>query len=769
MGGQRVKAVTLMRVHELAKELSLQNKDVIDKLKALGYEVKSHMSNLDENVVVLVRTALAVPSKTKPELKTKLAPHKAVKPGHALPADVDHGAAAKSAHGPHPSSAVPVRPLGGSLESIPVEDLEDVAPKKDLAKIVDETREKKHGREKVPSAKIADEGKIIQQKIVKVTTPISVPAVVEKRTLEIRSPIVVKELAEKLGVKPNELIAKLISLGVFASINQSLDDETAVRVAREYGADLIVVKREEKSESKPPATTEFHLAEDRPEDLRGRPPIVTFMGHVDHGKTSLLDYIRKTKVVAKEAGGITQHIGAYEVSVPAGKITFLDTPGHKAFTAMRARGAKITDVVVLVVAADDGVMPQTKEAIDHCTAAEVPSVAAVNKIDLPNVAPDKVRRQLAELGLQPEEWGGQTIYCDVSAKTGQGVDHLLEMLALQAEIMELKANPNRPANGVVVEAKLTKGRGPTVTVLVENGTLHTGDPILCGVYSGKVKALINDRGEAVRAAGPAAPVEILGLGGVPEAGAEFYVTSSEREAKGLSELRQHQIREKSWGSFKHTTLEDLYREIVEGEIKELRLIIKGDVQGSVEALVKSLEEQSTRKVAVKVIHGIVGDISETDVMLASASNGIIIGFHCKADAKIKELAKKEGVEIRVYNIIYDVVEDIRKAMEGMLEPKIEEVVIGHAHVRQVFTITKAGVIAGCLVKDGKIVRNGKARLLRDGKVIYQGDIRALKRFKDEVKEVKTDFECGIKLSGWEDLQVGDVIEAYQLEKTAQLL
>ena len=734
-----------MRVHELAKELGVSSKEILERLKVLGHATKGHMSNLEANVVTLVRAKVS-----KPKGKEKAAP----KPL------------------PTPVGAEPDKPLG-ALETISKEEeLEGEVPKKDLAKIVGETKDKKLHREKTPISAKEFVKPGTQDKVpsrVAKTTPVATATVLEKKSVELRSPVVVKELAEKLGLKPNELIAKLISLGVFASINQNLDEETAGRVAHEYGCDLIVIRKEQQTLAKPEMSSEFQVAVDRPQDLVPRSPIVTFMGHVDHGKTSLLDHIRKTRVTAGEAGGITQHIGAYEVKIPKGKITFLDTPGHKAFTAMRARGAKITDIVVLVVAADDGVMPQTKEAIDHCREAKVPIMVAVNKKDLPNAAPEKVRRQLAELGLQPEEWGGDTIFVDVSAKTGQGVDQLLEMLVLQAEIMELRANPDREANGVVIEAKLTKGRGPAVTILVKNGTLKIGDPILCGMHSGKVKALMSDTGQTVHDAGPSTPAEVLGLEGVPDAGAEFYVTSSEKEAKLLSELRQAQSREKSWGSVKHTTLEDLYREIVEGEVKELKLIIKGDVQGSVEALVKSLEELGTKKAAVKVIHAMVGDVSETDVMLASASNAVIIGFHCKTDAKVRDLAKREAVEIRMYNIIYDAVEEIRKAMEGMLEPKVEEVVIGHAQVRQVFRITKAGVVAGCMVKDGKIIRNGKVRLLRDGKVIYQGEINALKRFKEEVKEVKTDFECGIKLAGWEDIVEGDILEAYLIEKTAQVL
>jgi len=415
------------------------------------------------------------------------------------------------------------------------------------------------------------------------------------------------------------------------------------------------------------------------------------------------------------------------------------------------------------------VMPQTLEAIDHSQAANVPIIVAVNKIDLPAAEPEKIKRKLAEKGLQPEDWGGQTIFCEVSAKTGQGIDQLLEMILLQSEIMELKANPNRRAHGVVIEAKTSKGRGHVTTVLISNGTLKIGDPIFSDRFSGRVRALFNDRGQHVRKAGPSAAVEVLGLDGVPEAGSEFFVTKSEREAKELSEMRQHKSREASWGAYKHVTLEDLYRDLAEGKTKDLKLVIKGDVQGSLEALIKSLEELSTREVAVKVIHSGTGDVSESDIMLAAASNAVVIGFHIKTDADIKEAAKKEQVEIRSYNIIYDVVNDIKAAMEGMLEPKIEEVVTGHALVKQVFKVSKAGIVAGCYVKDGRLLRNAKVRVIREGNVVHEGELVSLKRFKDEVKEVKCDFECGLRVGGFDEWKENDVVEAFTQEKTARTL
>ncbi|HRZ86898.1 MAG TPA: translation initiation factor IF-2 [bacterium] len=733
-----------MRVHELAKELGIPSKDLIEKLKSLGHDVKGHMSSLDEKIIALARQSAAAHPPAAPAAEAKKEgpaahPHAPAKPKAVKKEKAAEPAASKAAEPAHE------------------------APKKHHKEPHAKEHAAAHPKE-IPAA--AAQPPVAEPPAAEPAAPAAPP---QLTVVDVAFPISVKDLAEKLHCKSNELIMKLMSKGVFASINQALDLKTANAVAVGYGVELTQKEAEKVLEDKIHEELFVPIEKDDAKDLVPRWPIVTFMGHVDHGKTSLLDYIRKTKVTAGESGGITQHIGAYEVVTPRGHITFLDTPGHKAFTAMRARGANVTDITVLVVAADDGVMPQTIEAIDHSQAANVPLIVAVNKIDLPTAAPDKIKRKLAEKGLSAEDWGGQTIFCEVSAKTGQGVDNLLEMILLQAEIMELKANPNRRAHGIVIEAKTSKGRGIVTTVLVKNGTLTIGDPIFCDKYSGRVRALFNDRGQHVRKAGPAVPVEVMGLDGVPEAGAEFLVTKTEREAKELSEMRQHKSREESWGAYKHTTLEDLYREIVEGKTKDLRLIVKGDVQGSLEALNKSLEELSTKEVAVKVISSGTGDVSETDVMLAAASNAVIVGFHVKADGKIKEVAGKEGVEIRTYSIIYDVVEDVKKAMEGMLEPKTEEVVMGHAIVKQVFNITKVGKIAGCFVKDGRILRSAKVRILRDGKPVHEGELVSLKRFKDEVKEVKCDFECGIRVGQFDGWQENDIVEAYMLEVTARKL
>lgn len=733
-----------MRVHELAKELGITSKEIIDKLKGLGKEVKGHMSNLDDEAIQLVRGS-GIPAETKSAQEVK-------KVETAAPAP-----AVKEAPKARPAK----KGKAAEAEKTKVEEI--AKPKAE-----EHPKGKKEVKAKEPikePVKEAVKPKVEAAPPPPPPEPPKAPATV----LEIAPPVTVKDLAEKLGVKSNELIMKLMAKGVFASINQALDMKSCVAIGKEYNVDIVEKEQEKILEEKIHDEMAYTIEQDDPKDLVPRWPIVTFMGHVDHGKTSLLDYIRKTKVTAGEAGGITQHIGAYEVSTPRGHITFLDTPGHKAFTAMRARGANITDITVLVVAADDGVMPQTLEAIDHSQAANVPIIVAVNKIDLPAAEPEKIKRKLAEKGLQPEDWGGQTIYCEVSAKTGQGIDHLLEMILLQSEIMELRANPNRRAHGVVIEAKTSKGRGHVTTVLISNGTLKIGDPIFSDRFSGRVRALFNDRGQHVRKAGPSAAVEVLGLDGVPEAGSEFFVTKSEREAKELSEMRQHKSREASWGAFKHVTLEDLYRDLAEGKTKDLKLIIKGDVQGSLEALIKSLEELSTKEVAVKVIHSGIGDISDNDIMLAAASNAVVIGFHVKADGEIKDYAKKEGVEIRIYKIIYDVVNDIKAAMEGMLEPVVEEVVMGHAYVKQVFKVSKAGIVAGCYVKDGRLLRNAKVRVLREGAVIHEGELVSLKRFKDEVKEVKCDFECGLRVGGFDGWKENDIVEAFTQEKTARKL
>lgn len=571
----------------------------------------------------------------------------------------------------------------------------------------------------------------------------------------------VKELAEKLEKRVPDIIKALMEKGIVASMNQVIDSEVAVAIAKKFGLEATTAALEKEE-----AVTE---ETEEGEFLVPRAPVVTVMGHVDHGKTSLLDAIRVSNVIETEAGGITQHIGAYEVETSRGRVVFLDTPGHEAFTAMRARGAQITDVVVLVVAADDGVMPQTREAIAHAKAAGVPIVVAVNKIDLPNANPERVKQELSELGLIPEEWGGETIYAEISAKRKIGIDHLLEMILLQAEILELKANPNRPAKGVVIEAKLDKTRGPVATVLVQKGTLRVGDPLVAGLQAGKVRALINDKGKKVTAAGPSTPVEVLGLSGVPEAGDTFVVVSDERRARQISAHRSEKQREEFLRKSARVSLEDLYSQIQEGAVKELNIVIKADVQGSVQALREALEKLSTSEVKLVIIQGGVGGITEGDVMLASASNALIIGFNVRPTPKVMELAEREGVEIRLYTIIYEVISDMKAALEGLLEPETREKVLGRAEVRETFIVSRVGTIAGCYVTNGVIPRNAEARLIRDNIIVYQGKIASLRRFKEDVSEVQAGYECGIALEKFNDIKEGDIIEPFLVEKVARKL
>ena len=602
--------------------------------------------------------------------------------------------------------------------------------------------------------------KEVSKPIEKITAAVSKAP--ELKVLKINFPITVKELAFKLQIKPNELIRKLLTKNMLATINQALDEAAVGAISEELGYRI----------ERLPTQEESLLAEHGeidPAKLKLRAPIVTFMGHVDHGKTSLLDMIRKTKVVDKEAGGITQHIGAYEVILPKGKVTFLDTPGHAAFTAMRARGANVTDAVVLVVAADDGIMPQTIEAIDHARAANVPIVVAINKIDKQNINLDKVKKQLAEIDLLPEDWGGKTITVGVSAKTGQGIDELLEMLLLEAELLEFKANPDQPANGVVVEAELSKGKGPVATVLVSNGTLKVGDVAIVGTNYGRIKAMLDDKGHRVKEAGPSKPVEILGLSGVPLAGEKFYVVSDEKKVKDIIASRQREAEKQKLESRpQKISLEDLYKRIKEGEVKELKIVLKADVQGSLEAVKDSLVKLTTDEVKLSVIHGQVGNINESDVMLASASNAVMLGFHVDITPEAKALAKQEGVDIRIYTIIYEIVNDVKAAMEGLLEPILEETFLGKAEVREVFKVSKVGVVAGCFVTKGRIPRDATCKLIRGTDVVFKGKISSLKHFKEDIKEAKEGFECGISLS-FKEIQKGDVIEAVEIKKVARRL
>jgi translation initiation factor IF-2 len=571
--------------------------------------------------------------------------------------------------------------------------------------------------------------------------------------------LTVKELAERLNVKSIDVIKKMLGLGTMMTINQQIDSDMAVLAADAFGIDAEVV----------PLIQEASVEEkEDPAKLKPRPPIVTIMGHVDHGKTSLLDAIRKTRVAEKEAGGITQHIGAYRVSTPKGDVVFLDTPGHEAFTAMRARGAQATDIVVLVVAADDGVMPQTVEAIDHARAAGVTIVVAVNKIDLPTANVERIKRDLAQYQLSPEEWGGKTIFVEVSAKKGTNIDKLLEMLSLETELLELRANPDRRAQGVVVEARMDARRGTTATLLVQKGTLKVSDVIVAGLTFGRARALMDDRGNRITDAGPSTPVEVLGLSGVPQAGDRFSVLPDEREARALVERRQLSANEEAFRR-RHVTLETLHQRVAEGKIRELKIILKADVQGSVQAVRDSLERMSTDQIRLAVIHSGVGGINETDVTLAAASDAVIIGFNVRADAKSEEMAKREKVDVRSYRIIYEAIADVRAAMEGLLEPETSQVHVGRAEVRQVFKVTKGGTIAGSIVLDGKIVRGGKARVIRDGVVVHEGTIDSLKRFKDDAREVEKGFECGIGMGNFQDLKAKDIIEGFAEETKARKL
>ncbi len=582
------------------------------------------------------------------------------------------------------------------------------------------------------------------------------------KILKVNEFISANDLAALMDVSVNEVISTCLSLGMFVSINQRLDAEAITIIADEFGYNVEFTSDEE--------SLDVEEIEDSEEDLKGRAPIVTIMGHVDHGKTSLLDFIRSSKITAAEAGGITQHIGAYDVMTESGKrIAFLDTPGHEAFTAMRARGAKVTDIVVVVVAADDNVMPQTKEAINHAQVAEVPIIIAINKIDKPNANPDKIREELANINILVEEWGGKYQSQEISAKSGQGVDELLEKILLEAEILELKANPNKNAIGTVIEAELDKGRGYITTILVQSGTLKIGDVILAGAHHGKVKAMFDHRGKKIDKAVPSTPVLVLGLDGAPQAGDKFNVMETDREAREIANKREQLLREQNMRTKKHITLDEIGRRLAIGSFKELNIIIKGDVDGSIEALSDSMLKLSTEEVQVNIIHKAVGQISESDVLLASASDAIIIGFQVRPSAIARKLAEQEEIEIRLYSVIYDAINEIKDAMEGMLAPEVEEVITSNVEVRDVFKISKVGTVAGCMVTDGTIKRNNNIRLVRDGIVIYTGEISALKRFKDDVNEVKNGFECGLSIRNFNDIKVGDIIESFEQREIKRTL
>jgi translation initiation factor IF-2 len=773
-----------LRVYEVARDLGMSSEAVLQIVRRLGVEVKNHMSTLAIETVAKVqaemaheRTAVREEQARKHEQELQRARDEraraaqlaqaaqaaaaaAAPPAPVAPAPV-RTAPPRPTLGPARPSA-PARPMGGGGPSRPMggggggmrrrdrkkkktvdEKLVIESVRKTLASLdVSQTRRRHRRREDEVGEGGPDESKLI-------------------RPTEF---ITVAELANLMEVKPQEVITTCMRLGVMATINKRLDKDTIEAVADEFGFAV------EFAEEYGVEEAEEDVPVDAAERLATRAPVVTIMGHVDHGKTSLLDYIRKTNVIAGEAGGITQHIGAYDVELPGGrKICFLDTPGHEAFTAMRARGAQVTDVVVLVVAADDRVMPQTIEAIDHAKAANVPIVVAINKIDLPAARPDLVKQELAGHGVVVEEYGGKNVCVEISAKKGTNVEKLLDLILLQADLLDLKADFERRAKGVVLEARVEQGRGVVVSLLVQSGTLRVGDAFVAGQHSGRVRAMFDERGKIVREAGPSTPVEVLGWSGTPAAGDMFLGFEDEREAREIASKRQALHREQEHRAAKAISLTEFHSRMAQGETNELKLVIKGDVDGSVEALSESLTRLSTSEVSVHIIRQAVGQISESDVLLAAASGAIIIGFHTRPDPRARELAEREHVEIRFYDIIYKAVEEVRSALEGLLKPELKEVVLGTAEVRQVFKLSKAGVVAGSMVTSGTIPRTGKVRLSRAGEIIWTGRIEALKRFKDDVKEVASGFECGITLEGWSDLKTGDVIEAFTIEETARTL
>ena len=724
-----------MRVHELAKELGVTSKELIADLQKLGAEVKTHMSLVDDSFVAKIKgkakpassAPVAPETSAKPEVKSKAAEVKKVVPVAPKAPEQPASTPVKSA-----APVAPVKPVAAPTPVAPAKPTV-ATPKPDVV------------------APKAPEPKIVSQ-----------PATAVFEAPMIRCPITVGSFAAELNIKIPDLIKSLMGIGVFANVNQLLNEDIVFKLAAKLGIPI------KKYEDETIEALQDDEDKDLAKDLLYRPPVVTMMGHVDHGKTSLLDAIRKTNVASREAGFITQHIGAYGVDIPGkGHVTFLDTPGHEAFTAMRARGANVTDVVVLVVAADDGIMPQTVEAADHAREAGCPIVVAINKTDLPAANVQRVMTGLQKIDLMPEAWGGKTICIEVSAKTGKGIDQLLEMLLLESEVLDLKSNPNRMASGTVIESHLSKGSGPVATVIVQRGTLKTGDIVVSGPFMGRVRALRNDLGKRVDQAGPSYAVEVSGFSGVPEAGEKFVVVPDEKTARKITDQRILEIREREMsGAHKHLSLEDLYHRISEGNFKELKLIIKADVQGSEEALSTSLEKIGTDKCQVRVIHHGVGGINESDIMLATASDAIIIGFHVKPDQKAAELAEKEGVDIRFYNIIYEVVEDIRKAMEGLLEPTLKEVGEGKIEIRKVFKVSKIGTIGGGMVIKGKVIRSNRIRVLRGQVVLHEGKLSSLKRFKDDVREVAQGYECGLSVEGFNDLQEGDIIESFRVDKIA---
>ncbi|HUJ70838.1 MAG TPA: translation initiation factor IF-2 [Verrucomicrobiae bacterium] len=767
-----------IRVHELAKRCGLSNKGMIEKLQAMNYPVKSHSSTVDKITAESIEKeygyvppppapaepapspgpATELRTEGAPAVATLTAPTAVLEPPKAV-VEPPKPAPAKAVTAPAaPPVSTPVPPKAPSATApaprpMPQPTVKITTAPRAVAPLAPAPRP-------VPST---------------ATTPAQPAYILDdkgNKVIQMKPPVIVRDLAQRIGIRPHVLLAELMEMNVFANLTESVGEDIARKICERHGFLYELEKRERGAGivHAPPKKVEPLEVGEQATDLKPRPPVVTVLGHVDHGKTSLLDAIRKTDVAAHESGGITQHIGASVVSLPEGKtITFLDTPGHEAFTKMRARGANVTDIAILVVAADDGIMPQTIEALNHAKAAQVPIIVAINKCDLPSANPDRVKKQLQEHGLSPESWGGETITVEVSATTKKGIDTLLEMILLQAEIMELKASPKVPAKGNVIEAQIEPGMGPTATVLVRKGTLRVGDGIVCGPFWAKIRALISDKGQRIKEAPPSTPVKIVGLSGLPEAGSEFNVMKNDKEARALSEQRQLEARGAVTGQVRGSRLEDLFTQIKEGEKKTLHIVLKADVQGSLEAIADSLGKLKSDKVELDIIHGAVGSITENDVLLASASGAVIIGFRVKTESGVTDAAKHEDVQIKLYTIIYELIEQVEESMEGLLEPDSKEAVIGHAEVRKIFELSKGPPVAGCAVTDGRIARRARVRVLRRKAVQYEGRIASLKHFQDDVREVKAGAECGLRLENFSELQEGDVLESYTVEKVAASL
>ncbi len=779
-----------IRVHELAKRCGLTSKEMIVKLHEMNYPVKTPSSTVDKITAESIEKdygyvppppppapapepAISTPPPSAPipavaekeagetAVATMTAPPVVAEPPRAV-VEAPKPAPPKVAASP-PPVAPPVAPKPAPAAA-PVQVPRPVSTPQPTVRITTAPR--------APTPPAPAPRPTVTAPAPAVAAP---PFIVDdkgNKVIQMKPPVIVRDLAHRMGTKPHMLLAELMAMNVFANLNEQIGEDIARKICERHGFLFELEKRERGAGTvhAPPKKVEPLEIGEMATDLKPRPPVVTVMGHVDHGKTSLLDAIRKTDVVAHESGGITQHIGASIVSLPDGKtITFLDTPGHQAFTKMRARGANVTDIAILVVAADDGVMPQTIEAINHAKAAQVPIIVAINKCDLPTANPDRVKKQLQEYGLSPESWGGETITVDVSATTKKGLDTLLEMILLQAEIMELKASPKVPAKGNVIEAQVEPGMGPTATVLVRKGTLRVGDGIVCGPHWAKIRALISDKGQRIKEAPPSTPVKIVGLSGLPEAGAEFHVMKSDKEARALGEQRALEARAAITGEARGSRLEDLFTQLKDGEKKALRVVLKADVQGSLEAIADSLGKLKSDKVQLEIIHGAVGSITENDVLLASASGAIIIGFRVKLESGVTEAAKHEAVRIKLYTIIYELIEQVEESMESLLEPESRDIVIGHAEVRKIFELSKGPAVAGCVVTDGRIARSARVRLLRRKAVQYEGRIGSLKHFQDDVREVKAGAECGLRLENFPGIQEGDILECYTVEKVAASL